>query len=225
MGAGKGSSLCPGGKGAAGAAGCAAGTAGCAAAEAAANKAATIDEEWDYAHNVLAYCNRRDLGTTEHLPRVYECESPLSEQSHMPTNRNHADAVRLVTPAGFPIVLILGAALAFALGSTSPGSRAAASSPQPPDQQPTADGIAPEGRAQIEALLREKETRSPAERKIDSQLLYARRMQQGLPVAPGVQTLEVDLPYARRRSRDRGRQGERRPLTSWRGSTASAVKW
>ena len=58
------------------------------------------------------------------------------------------------------------------------------------------NGIAPEGLAQIEALLREKETRSPAEQKIDSQLLYARRMQQGLPVAPGVQTLEVELPYA-----------------------------
>ena len=63
-------------------------------------------------------------------------------------------------------------------------------------QEPTVNGIAPEGLAQIEALLREKETRSPAERKIDSQLLYARRMQQGLPVAPGVQTLEVDIPYA-----------------------------
>ena len=50
--------------------------------------------------------------------------------------------------------------------------------------------------AQIEALLDEKETRTPAERKIDSQLLYARRMQQGLPIAPGVQTLEVDIPHA-----------------------------
>ena len=66
----------------------------------------------------------------------------------------------------------------------------------PRRQQPELNGIAPEALAQIEALIREKETRSPAERKIDSQLLYARRMQQGLPVAPGVQTLEVDIPYA-----------------------------
>ena len=42
----------------------------------------------------------------------------------------------------------------------------------------------------------EKETRTPAERKIDSQLLYARRMQRACPIAPGVQTLEVDMPYA-----------------------------
>ena len=74
-----------------------------------------------------------------------------------------------------------GAALAVALGVTSSGSRLAARGAQ----QPAAvNGIAPEGLAEIEALLQEKETRSPAERKIDSQLLYARRMQQGLPVAP-----------------------------------------
>ena len=66
----------------------------------------------------------------------------------------------------------------------------------PRSSRRTINGIAPEALAQIEALLREKETRSPAEQKIDSQLLYARRMQQGLPVAPGVQTLEVELPYA-----------------------------
>src|SRR5262249_17212210 len=57
-------------------------------------------------------------------------------------------------------------------------------------------GIAPEALAQIDALLREKETRTPGERKIDSQLLYAMRMRQGLPAAPGVPTLAVDIPYA-----------------------------
>ena len=71
---------------------------------------------------------------------------------------------------------------------TPSGSRVAAR------PQQDGNGIAPEGLAQIQALLQEKETRTPAERKIDSQLLYARRMQQGLPVAPGVQTLEVDIP-------------------------------
>jgi subtilisin-like proprotein convertase family protein len=90
----------------------------------------------------------------------------------------------------FAGVLILGAALAVALGVPSSGLRLAA------QQQLDADGIAPEGLAQIQALLQEKETRTPAERKIDSQLIYARRMQQGLPVAPGVQTVEVDVPHA-----------------------------
>ena len=63
-------------------------------------------------------------------------------------------------------------------------------------QQIEDDGIAPSARAQIQALLDEKETRTPAERKIDSQLLYARRMQLGIPIAPGVQTLEVYVPHA-----------------------------
>src|SRR3954471_8040489 len=87
---------------------------------------------------------------------------------------------------------IVTAVLALGLGTTTSSSRLAARG----GQQPEDNGIQPEARAQIEALLREKETRTPAERKIDSQLLYARRMQQGLPVAPGVQTLEVDIPYA-----------------------------
>ncbi|MEO8078204.1 MAG: neuroendocrine convertase 1, partial [Acidobacteriota bacterium] len=88
-------------------------------------------------------------------------------------------------------VLILALTFA-ALWIASSTSRIAARGAQ----QAAFDGIAPEGLAQIEALLREKETRTPAERKIDSQLLYAWRMQQGVPVAPGVQTLEVEIPYA-----------------------------
>lgn len=48
--------------------------------------------------------------------------------------------------------------------------------------------------AQISALLAEKETRNAAQRKIDSQLLYASRMARGLDAAPGVPTLEVDIP-------------------------------
>jgi subtilisin-like proprotein convertase family protein len=58
------------------------------------------------------------------------------------------------------------------------------------------NGISPQALAQIDALLQEKAARTPAERKIDSQLLYAMRMAQGQPVAPGVQTLAVDIPRA-----------------------------
>ena len=47
--------------------------------------------------------------------------------------------------------------------------------------------------SQIQALIAEKETRTPAQRKIDSQLLYAGRMARGLEAAPGVATLETDV--------------------------------
>ena len=84
---------------------------------------------------------------------------------------------------------IAGAALAVALGITSSHAGLAARGAQQED-----NGISPAAMAQIQALLEEKETRTPAERKIDSQLLYARRMELGVPIAPGVQTLDVDVP-------------------------------
>ncbi len=55
------------------------------------------------------------------------------------------------------------------------------------------DSIPEETRRQIEALLEDKRLRSPTQRKIDSQLLYAQRLRLGLPAAPDVPALEVDL--------------------------------
>jgi hypothetical protein len=48
-----------------------------------------------------------------------------------------------------------------------------------------AQPIAPEGLAQIEALLADKENRTPAEQKIDSTLLHAARVVAGQPMAAG----------------------------------------
>lgn len=46
---------------------------------------------------------------------------------------------------------------------------------------------------QIQALEAEKESRTPAQRKIDSQLLYATKMKRRVAIAPGVPTLEVNV--------------------------------
>ena len=46
---------------------------------------------------------------------------------------------------------------------------------------------------QIQALEAEKESRTAAQQKIDSQLLYAIKMRRGESIAPGVQSLAVDL--------------------------------
>ena len=62
-------------------------------------------------------------------------------------------------------------------------------------QQP-AVGIAPEALAQIEALIAEKESRSPTQQKVDSQLIYEAKQRAGTPLAAGVRTLENDVPYA-----------------------------
>jgi hypothetical protein len=66
---------------------------------------------------------------------------------------------------------------------------------QPPGDQLAAD-LAPDALAQIDALIAEKETRTPAQRKIDSQLLYEDRMQTGQPIANGIWAVETDVPYA-----------------------------
>ncbi|HEU4386250.1 MAG TPA: HYR domain-containing protein, partial [Blastocatellia bacterium] len=55
--------------------------------------------------------------------------------------------------------------------------------------------ISPAAMEQIEALLREKESRTPAQQKIDSQLLYANRMRRGELIAAGVESLDTGIEY------------------------------
>ena len=62
-------------------------------------------------------------------------------------------------------------------------------------QQP-ATNVSPEALAQIEALIAEKDSRSPTQRKVDSQLIYEAKQRAGTPLAAGVQALENDVPYA-----------------------------
>jgi hypothetical protein len=88
----------------------------------------------------------------------------------------------------------LAVSLVLVLAIYSPGSRLRAA-PQPPPDQLAAD-ISPEALAQIDALLAEKDARSAAQRKIDSQLIYERKMEAGQPVASGIWAVETDLPYA-----------------------------
>jgi len=54
-------------------------------------------------------------------------------------------------------------------------------------------GIPPGLHRDIEALLAEKAQRTPTERKIDSRLLYQRRMEQGRPAVPGIARLHTGV--------------------------------
>jgi hypothetical protein len=49
--------------------------------------------------------------------------------------------------------------------------------------------------AQIESLIREKESRVGVQTKMDSQLIYEIKMRSGQAIADGVQAVETDLPY------------------------------
>ncbi|MEP6904397.1 MAG: hypothetical protein ABJA66_21960, partial [Actinomycetota bacterium] len=53
--------------------------------------------------------------------------------------------------------------------------------------------ISPQALQQIEALEQEKESRTPAQKKIDSRLLYQIKMQRNEAIASGVPTLDTDL--------------------------------
>src|SRR6266542_1036743 len=55
------------------------------------------------------------------------------------------------------------------------------------------EGISPEAMAQIEALIREKESRTAVKKKIDSQLIYQLKMDRGQAVADNVPTVETDV--------------------------------
>jgi len=93
------------------------------------------------------------------------------------------------------------ALLALLLTIAATTSHLGASAAQNPEQAPAAPAeiasdISPEALAQIEALIAEKESRSPADRKLDSQLIYELKMRAGAQIARGVQTIQADVPYA-----------------------------
>jgi hypothetical protein len=88
-------------------------------------------------------------------------------------------------------MLALCAGAAVAAGGLSSSSRHAAAAPA--QEEP---GISPEALAQIETLIAEKESRTGAERKIDSQLIYEMKMQRGEWITSRVPTVETDIEYA-----------------------------
>jgi hypothetical protein len=55
--------------------------------------------------------------------------------------------------------------------------------------------ISPAALAQIDALIAEKATRTGLQRKLDSQIVYELKMEQGESIARGVDELATDLPY------------------------------
>lgn len=94
----------------------------------------------------------------------------------------------------FLTVIILSAALGSGLFLLSGGEKASAQSNQ--DITDIADGgdkISPEAQLQIQSLIDEKNSRTPVQQKIDSQLLYAAKMHRGEALTSAVPTLEVNV--------------------------------
>lgn len=84
--------------------------------------------------------------------------------------------------------------LAVALVAVAAGNRLLTGIAAGPAQDAAADGqISLNVQKQIQALVAEKMSRTPEQRKIDSQLIYASKMAAGESIANGVQTLAVNV--------------------------------
>lgn len=86
-------------------------------------------------------------------------------------------------------LIILSVGLIFGSGKFFPGDKLKTKAQTVSDNKT----ISPDALKQIEALTREKESRPPAQQKIDSRLLYQAKMSRGLAIADGVPTLETGL--------------------------------
>lgn len=90
----------------------------------------------------------------------------------------------------FSILGLLGVLVAGSGGTLFSGNGMRAKAQNAQDDYKT---ISPEAMKQIAALDREKESRTPAQRKIDSRLLYQVKMERRQAIAEGVPTLDTGL--------------------------------
>ena len=91
----------------------------------------------------------------------------------------------------FTLILITSVLTLAVAGGLLPTGRSASR----PDQTDSAgqQNITAAVMQQIQALEDEKGSRTPAQKKIDSQLLYATKMERAQPIASGVSSLHVDV--------------------------------
>src|SRR6185295_2908005 len=88
--------------------------------------------------------------------------------------------------------IVLAIVVVITFGTLSSSPRLAATGAQ----EPVVSDISPDALAQIGALLGEKESRTPAQQKLSSRLVYAIKMARGEAIAPGVARLDVKIATA-----------------------------
>src|SRR5437879_5374144 len=90
--------------------------------------------------------------------------------------------------------LFAGICLSCLIFSSARGQNTPKPEPSAQTQPSVASQIKPMAAAQIKELEDEKAKRTPAQLKIDSQLIYAIKMDKNEAIAPKVATLSVDVP-------------------------------
>ncbi len=104
-------------------------------------------------------------------------------------------------PAAFSLLFVALAVAAGVAGSASSRGGTRAKRPAPPQAAPatqsqSGEQISPSAQQQIAALMAEKRSRTSAQKKMDSRLIYGAKMARGEQIAEGVETLQVNLPKA-----------------------------
>jgi hypothetical protein len=112
-----------------------------------------------------------------------------------PASQNRQPSKRRRARRSFIFLIVLIACIGAAFASEAIFSNKSASTKVSAQEQDVDNDlqISESAMQQIQALIAEKETRTATERKVDSQLLYAIRMERGEPVAANVQTLAVNV--------------------------------
>ncbi|MFO1477799.1 MAG: LamG-like jellyroll fold domain-containing protein [Verrucomicrobiota bacterium] len=121
--------------------------------------------------------------------RVSPAPESSSTTSQVPASNSTSTAGGRATSApGAP------SAAGAAVAAAGPRAFTIAATNRPAPGQAASDGrLSPAVWSQISAIEEAKALRTPAERKIDSQLLFADRLRQGLDIAPGVKSLRLRL--------------------------------
>ncbi len=101
-----------------------------------------------------------------------------SRSQNRPKRREHTRALIL-------FLLVVACTLAAVASGALFSQRATATQ--------SGEDISPEALAQIDALIREKDSRTDVQKKIDSQLIYRAKMDRGQAVADSVSTLQTDV--------------------------------
>jgi hypothetical protein len=120
----------------------------------------------------------------------------LNKEKRM-KNLNKRTLTRLSTRLAYvrnnPLLVLSSIMLLSLAAIALPGARLKVTAAGQPQKGAAESQISEAAQLQIKALLDEKDSRTPAQQKIDSQLIYASRMYRGQSVAAGVPTLEVEV--------------------------------
>ncbi len=123
----------------------------------------------------------------------------ITNSGHRSRNRRRLFMKSLRAASVLLLLVIVGLGIALSPGSQQAKEDRRNLAPRSPAAQgsraheDTDQKIASTAEQQIQALIAEKESRTPAQQKIDSQLLYALKMHRGESIAQGIGKLDVDV--------------------------------